>query len=306
MLWRSAQAAAKAGPAADANGVSQVTPEQAAAGSITPPGTARLQQLPQEYVALFMELLVLSMHPNAGVRGSAIPTLQSCVKRFPCLVELLVPELLAALAGTPGPLLGPGKGLGVGLGPGQAAAVAPGSGTGVQLPNQEVFNQFYEVTLLEAMKNQKADAAAATTAAGGGAAAAQPPAAAAAAAMLAAAAAKAAAAGSGNGSDAAAAKAAAAAALAAAASGAGATATAAAAAASGRSVAQESANDGRVAGACAVLIGCLDAWRVIFRDGLVFQGFLYALMASRCHSSNMCLKSIQMLIMQVSIGERSR
>ncbi|KAF6261252.1 hypothetical protein COO60DRAFT_1625449, partial [Scenedesmus sp. NREL 46B-D3] len=169
LLWRCAQAAAKAAPPA-LPGCEPVSPGEAAAGSATPAGAVRLQQLPQEYVALFQELLVLSMQPNAGVRGSAVPTLLACVKRFPCLVELLVPEVLAALAGVPGPVLG--------------------------------------------------------------------------------------------------------------------------------SVAQESANDGRVAGACTVLTGCLDAWRVIFRDGPAFRGFLYALMASRCHTSNTCLKSIQMLMMQ--------
>jgi hypothetical protein len=147
------------------------------------------------------------------------------------------------------------------------------------------------------MQNQQVDASAPAAAAGPSA---DPEAAAVTAMMMAAKAAKAAAAagggataagtGSGNGSTAAAAKAAAA---------------AYAAATAGRSsVAQESANDGRVAGACTVLTGCLDAWRVIFRDGLVFRGFLYALMASRCHTSNTCLKSIQMLMMQVRRPER--
>lgn len=67
-------------------------------------------------------------------------------------------------------------------------------------------------------------------------------------------------------------------------------------------MAKESENDGRVAGACSLLSASLDAWRVVFRDPLVFQGFVYALMASRCHSSNMCLKNIQVVIMQVRGG----
>jgi hypothetical protein len=265
----------------------------------------RLQQLPQEYLDLFMELLVLSMQPNAGVRGSAVPTLLACLKRFPCLVELLVPEVLAALAGVPGPVLGAAAGGGKAAGLGGSslpAAAGVGGGAAVhsaQLPQQEDLEKFYGTVLLDAMQNQQQVDASASTAAAAAAAAgasADPEAAAVTAMMMAAKAAKAAAggssasaAGNGNGSTAVAAKAAAA---------------AYAAATAGRSsVAQESANDGRVAGACTVLTGCLDAWRVIFRDGLVFRGFLYALMASRCHTSNTCLKSIQMLIMQVRGGD---
>jgi hypothetical protein len=167
----------------------------------------------------------------------------------------------------------------------------------VQLLSQEVLERFYGTVLLDAMRHQQVDASAAPPAAAAAAgASAEPEAAAVTAMMMAAKAAKAAgggaaAAGTGNGSAAAAVKAAAA---------------AYAAAASGRSsVAQESVNDGRVAGACTVLTGCLDAWRVIFRDGLVFRGFLYALMASRCHTSNTCLKSIQMLMMQVRGQQRA-
>jgi hypothetical protein len=308
LLWRCAQAAAKAAPPVSPNS-KLVSPSEAAAGSATPAGAVRLQQLPQEYLELFLELLSLSIQPNAGVRGSAVPTLLACLKRFPCLVELLVPEVLAALAGVPGPVLGAaaaGKaaaGLGGSSLPAAAAAgsVDGSSGAGaqaVQLPQQEALERFYSVVLLDAMRNQQADASAAPAAAAAGgsgsedaAASGAQPAPVAAATMLAAAvkAAKATAApGDGSSSTAAAAKAAAA------------TAAALAAAGAGRSsVAQESVNDGRVAGACTVLTGCLDAWRVIFRDSLVFRGFLYALMASRCHNSNTCLKSIQMLIMQV-------
>ncbi|WIA33391.1 hypothetical protein OEZ86_006527 [Tetradesmus obliquus] len=97
LLWRCAQAAAKAAPPASPCS-KPVTPGEAAAGSATPAGAVRLQQLPKEYLALFVELLALSMQPNAGVRGSAVPTLLACLKRFPCLVELMVPEVLAALA----------------------------------------------------------------------------------------------------------------------------------------------------------------------------------------------------------------
>jgi hypothetical protein len=297
LLWRCAQAAAKAAPAASPSS-KPVSPSEAAAGCGTPAGAVRLQQLPQEYLDLFMELLVLSMQPNAGVRGSAAPTLLACLKRFPCLVELLVPEVLAALAGVPGPVLGAaaaagGGGKAAGLGGSSLPAAAGGGGGAAvhsaQLPQQEELERFYGTVLLDAMQNQQQVDASAPTAAG---ASADPDAAAVTAMMMAAKAAKAAAAAggssasaAGNGSTAAAAKAAAA---------------AYAAATAGRSsVAQESANDGRVAGACTVLTGCLDAWRVIFRDGLVFRGFLYALMASRCHTSNTCLKSIQMLIMQV-------
>jgi hypothetical protein len=298
LLWRCAQAAAKAAPPASSE-CKPVLPSEAAAGSASPAGAVRLQQLPQEYLELFLELLSLSMQPNAGVRGSAVPTLLACVKRFPCLVELLVPEVLAALAGVTGPVLGAaaaaaaGKAVGLG-GSSLPAAAAAGGGGGsggkaVQLPQAEDLQRFYTVVLQDAMRSQQADTSAAAAAGGGSSsedAAGAQAVPAAAAAMLAAAAKAAGGNGNGNGSAAAAAKAAAAAAL--------------AAAGAGRSVAQESVNDGRVAGACTVLTGCLDAWRVIFRDRLVFRGFLYALMASRCHSSNTCLKSIQMLIMQVS------
>lgn len=62
LLWRSAQAASRAGPAA-----AVVTPAEAAGGSVcTPVGCVRLQQLPDSYVGLFVELLGLSMMPNAG------------------------------------------------------------------------------------------------------------------------------------------------------------------------------------------------------------------------------------------------
>ncbi|KAF8058035.1 proteasome activator subunit 4 [Scenedesmus sp. PABB004] len=267
LLWRCAQAAAKAGPPAAAG----VTPRQAAAGSVTPAGGVTLDQLPPEYVALFRELLGLSMQPNAGVRGSAQPTLHSCVKRFPCLVEVMLPEALAALAGVPGP-----------------------AGEGAALPQHAALEQFYAGTLLDAMRSPAADAAAAPADAGAGASAGAGAGAGAGAAVAAAAstaAAKALAAASAGGTPAA--KAAAAAALAAAAAGAG------AGGGGARSVAEESANDGRVVGACALLAGCLDAWRVIFREPLVFRGFLHALLASRRHTSNACLKAIQMLIMQV-------
>jgi hypothetical protein len=288
-----------------------VSAADAAAGvSLTPAGAVKLQQLPVEYVALFVELLVLSMQPNAGVRGSAMPTLQSCVKRFPCLVEVMLPEVLAALAGVEGPLLhSPRKPLQQGLGEVQGLGASgglpmPGSrGTGqqlhqqdvgqaekgvvLQLPTSDELEHFYGVTLIESMKSEKADAADAAGSSTGQASAAAGGAAAAAAALTAAAAAAAKAATSIDSSAAAAAATAAAAA-------------AAAAAAGSRSVAAESVNDGRVAGACAVLAQSLDAWRVIFRDRLVFRAFVAALMASRCHSSNTCLKSIQMLIMQVS------
>lgn len=280
LLWRCAQAASRSGPP-----VAAASPVAAAAAQV------RLEQLPQEYLDLFRELLVLSMQPNAGVRGSAMPTLHSCIKRFPCLVELAVPEVLAALASVPGPWLGPGDQQGTDSSSSASATTA----TDKRLPQPEVLEQFYSTTLLEAMSNQQADtgAAAAGSEQHTGATAA-------AMAALTAAAKAASAAGATDDSNGEAKAAAATAAASLAAANAAATSSAAASGSGGgRSVAEESQNDGRVAGACAVLSGCLDAWRLIFRDPLLFRGFMYALMASRCHSSNTCLKSIQMLVMQV-------
>jgi hypothetical protein len=252
----------------------------------------RLQQLPQSYVGLFLELLGLSMMPNAGVRNSALPTLQSCMKRFPCLVEVLLPEVLAALAGVPGPLrVTQGT-----AAAGTAADMEIDSSTQQKqqqwmMPQDDKVAAFYKESLYEAMQTAVAAAPAAPTgtpSAGAAAAIKQ--------AMVAAAAAAA-----GAGLDQQQAKAAAAAAVAAAAAKAAAAADGSSAtAAGGGSVAKESENDGRVAGACALLASSLDTWRVVFRDPLVFQGFVYALMASRCHSSNACLKNIQGVIMQVS------
>lgn len=153
----------------------------------------------------------------------------------------------------------------------------------------DTVGRFYRVTLGEAMQKQTAPAAAAAGSNAAAAAAKQ---------ALAAAVAAAAAGADPR-------QAAAAAVAAAAADGAGSSALPAAAAAAttgSSSVAQESENDGRVCGACAVLAPSLESWRVVFRDPVVFQGFVSALMASRCHSSNACLKTIQMVILQVSAG----
>jgi hypothetical protein len=313
LLWRSAQAASRAGPAAAA----VVTPAEAASGSVTTPvGCVKLAHLPQSYVALFVELLGLSMMPNAGVRGSALPTLQSCMKRFPCLVELLLPEVLAALAGLPGPLSSSSSGGDQG-GPGQqqqqqggAAAMEVDAAPQqqqqqqqqqqravVSLPDAAAVEKFYQQSLFDAMQSATPAAAAAGPASGTGAAASA--AAAAAAAVKQAMATAAAAAGSSGGNQQQAAAAAAAAAAVAAAKAAAADAGGSSTAAGAGSVAKESENDGRVAGACAVLASSLDATRVVFRDPVVFEGFVYALMASRAHSSNACLKNLQMVIMQV-------
>jgi hypothetical protein len=260
LLWRCAQAAARCGPVdtGAATLCAVVQPGEAAQGSVlTPVGCVRLAQLPREYLALFCQLLGLSMMPNAGVRASALPSMQSCLKRFPCLAELLLPEVLAALAGMPGLLVLPqlqpppgGSDSGPSAGQQQQA---------VELPSAAAVAKFYSQTLPEAMQQQQAEGAAAPSAAAAGG-------------------------------------------QAAAATAAGAAAAAAAAAggsSSSRSVAQESENDGRVAGACSVLASSLEAWRVVFRDPLAFRAFVAALLASRCHSSNLCLKSIQVIIMQV-------
>jgi hypothetical protein len=305
LLWRSAQAASRAGPAAAA----VVTPAEAVSGSVTTPvGCVKLDQLPQSYVGLFVELLGLSMMPNAGVRGSALPSLQSCVKRFPCLVELLLPEVLAALAGVPGPLSSSSGGHpGVGPGQQQQQGGTEGDTAGMEVdgapqqqqqqgvvrrPDAAAVEKFYQQALFDAMQSATPAAAAAGPGPGTGNAAA------AAAAAVKQAMAAVAAAGSTGGSD----KQQQAAAAAAAAAAVAAAKSAAADGSSGStagSVAKESENDGRVAGACAVLSSSLDATRVMFRDPVVFEGFVYALIASRCHSSNSCLKHLQMVIMQV-------
>jgi hypothetical protein len=222
------------------------------------------------------------------------------VKRFPCLVELLLPEMLAALAGVPGPLGINSKG------PAAAAAAGTAAAMDVDGKEQQLWEQwvaadgdkvdrFYRETLAEAMQKQTAPAAAPAAAA----AATGSNAAAAAAAKQALAAAVAAAAAGADPR-----QAAAAAVAAAGADGGGGALPAAAGAntAGSSSVAQESENDGRVCGACAVLAPSLESWRVVFRDPVVFQGFVCALMASRCHSSNACLKTIQMVILQVRTG----
>jgi hypothetical protein len=270
LLWRCAQAEGHGGPAEAVAAGAVVSPAEAASGSVrTPVGCLRLSQLPSELVGLFCELVALSMAPNAGVRAVALPSLQGCMQRFPCFVELLLPEALAGLAGVPGLLL-----------PGSSSPAA--GGQPALLPDVAAVNRFYSETLPEAMQKQQADAAAAAEGAKGATAAS--------AALAAVAAAAAAAAAAQGGDSQAAAAAAGAAAAAAAAAGAG---------GGSSSIAQESANDGRVAGACAVLAGQLEVWRVVFRDPAVFRAFLAALMASRTHSSVQCLKSVQGIIMQV-------
>jgi hypothetical protein len=163
------------------------------------------------------------------------------------------------------------------------------------VPAQEWVEGFYRQTLFEAMQKQTAVPAAAP---------AQDGAAAAAAAIKQAMVAAAAAGGAGDAQAKAAAVAAAAAAATAAAKATAADGGSSAAAAGGSSgsVAKESENDGRVSGACKVLVNSLDVWRVVFREPLPFEGFVYALMASRCHSSVACLRHLQLMTMQVRRG----
>jgi hypothetical protein len=261
LLWRCAQASGKAGPV----GCAPNTP-------------VPLSMLPAAYVELFAQLLRLSMAPNAGVRASAMPTLHACVKRFPCLIEVLLPEGLAALAGIPGPFLHHHTHLAnepaalqqqqqplletdaqaslqeEGEGAGDAAGAGSTGGLQQQLAMFDAAS-FYASTLRDAMCSAAADevggAGSASLASSGSATAVS--------------------AGEGGNSN------------------------------SGGTAAAESVNDGRVAGACALLAGCLDAWRCIFREDQPFVGFMHSLLAARRHSSAACLKSTQVLIMQVCV-----
>lgn len=271
LLWRNAHAASNANPTCTSADL--VSPRQAAEGYVaTPVGCLRLHQLPREYALLFCELLGLLMAPNDAVRVAALGTLQACVRRFPCLIELVLPELLAAIAGVPGLLLG----LGGRVGPAVAAAAA--ADWPQQLLSADAVARFYGETLQEVMQRppvtdgppppqQPPDARPAAVAADAAAALA------AAAERATAAAAAAAAAGAGAG--------------------------AGAPAGSESSAAKESENDGRVLGACALLNTSLDAWRVVLRDPLTYRAFVAALMASRCHSSTRCRKALESVMLNV-------
>ncbi len=51
--------------------------------------------------ALIAELLHFSMHNYKAVRGVAAPSLERCIKRFPCLAAACIGQPLRALAGLP-------------------------------------------------------------------------------------------------------------------------------------------------------------------------------------------------------------
>jgi hypothetical protein len=62
--------------------------------------------------------------------------------------------------------------------------------------------------------------------------------------------------------------------------------------------AKESANDGRVAGACAALSGSIEVLRHAFRDPVAWGALLRAAMASRTHGSSACEDALSGLLMQ--------
>ena len=64
--------------------------------------------------------------------------------------------------------------------------------------------------------------------------------------------------------------------------------------------AEESANDGRVAGACAALTGSIELLRFAFRDPPAWRALVRAALASRVHGSSACEDALGMLLMQIA------
>jgi hypothetical protein len=226
-------------------------------------------------------LLQMTMVPYKSIRSVSLTALQSVIKRFPNLARLVLPHALAAIAGTKAPL--------------QHLAPDPSS-TSSTSSSQQV-QQFLDDTLRQLMLSQPGDSGSAGAAGGSGGAAA---------ATTAAAATGIAAAAAATGIAAAAAAVAAAAAAATATPAGAATrpalpprGAAAATAAAALSAAQESENDGRVAGAAAILNSSIECWRALFHDPALFSGVMRALMASRTHTSTACQNSVSNLLMQV-------